>query len=54
MELTQEKLNLPSDLDEAAKEYLDEVFGEGEHYPFYIKLFKAGAKWMFNKMIEKK
>ena len=30
---------------EAANEYLDKIFGEGNHQRFYVELFVAGAEW---------
>ena len=37
--------SVPNDLEEAAEEYLDKLFGKGRHQPFYKELFIAGAKW---------
>ena len=39
------KKPVPADLEEAAEEYLDKLFGKGKHQPFYKELFIAGAKW---------
>jgi len=38
--------SLPSNLDEAAENHLDGVFGKGTHQPLYKSLFIAGAEWM--------
>ena len=43
------KKPVPADLEEAAEEYLDKLFGKGRHQPFYKELFTAGAKWQENK-----
>lgn len=44
--------SVPKDLEEAAKEYLDKLFGKGKHQPFYKELFIAGAKWQKELMME--
>ena len=43
-ELEGKVVSLDKSPEEAAKEYLDEVFGEGKHQQFYKDLFIAGWK----------
>jgi len=43
-ELGEKVVSLDKSPEEAAKEYLDEVFGEGKHQQFYKDLFIAGWK----------
>ena len=44
-EIKESENPVPKDLEEAAEEYLDKLFGKGKHQPFYKELFIAGAKW---------
>ena len=52
--MTQDKINLPSDLDEAAEKYIQSLDGypaNQEEEMFVYKAFKAGAEWMASKLI---
>ena len=50
--LGEDEKSVPNDLEEAAEEYLDIVFGKGKHHPFYKELFIAGAKWDRQQMMK--
>jgi len=51
-EMSEEQEQSSEDLDEAATKYLDDVFGSGQHLPFYLTLFKAGAEWQKGRMMK--
>lgn len=40
-----ETFTTTNDLEEAAEEHLNIMFGKGKHQPLYKELFKAGAEW---------
>ena len=52
--MTQDKLNLPSDLDEAAEKYADENCSDYAYRNEYESAFVAGAEWMASKLVTSK
>ena len=44
--------SVPKDLEEAANNYLDGVYGKMPHSDYHIAIFIAGAKWQKERMME--
>lgn len=45
-------LEIPNNLEEAANNYLDGVYGKMPHSDFHIAIFIAGAKWQKEQMMK--